>query len=113
MRRLLLLLLFCVGCGGGEGDGPDLCADAPTYTNDIAAIAAEHCLGCHSTDLQGPARNGAPASLNWDDYATLEPNISAFADAITAGRMPQRPNPPVPAAQRMLVDEWRSCGFAQ
>ena len=109
MRRLLLSILLCAGCGGGEG--PDPCADAPTYTNDVAAITAEHCLSCHASDLQGPARSGAPTDLNWDDYEAIEPDVARFADAITSGRMPPMPNPPVPAEQRMLVDEWRACGF--
>lgn len=112
MRRLFPLFLFVLGCG--DGAGPDPCEQSPTYTQDVAPIMAEQCLMCHSQDLQGAARNGAPMGVNFNTYELLEPNIAAAADNITSGRMPPMDAPntmPVPAEARRAVDAWRRCGY--
>ncbi|TRW92057.1 c-type cytochrome [Candidatus Methylobacter oryzae] len=45
-------------------------------------IFVPHCLGCHSSNLAGSARNGAPDSFNWDTYeATLQNAARAVARA--------------------------------
>lgn len=114
MRRLLLPLVLIAACGGDEG--PDPCADAPTYTNDITAIVADHCIGCHDVDLAGAARSGAPAGKNFNTFDDIEPHLMDFADAITSGRMPPMDAPgvtPVTAADRQTVSEWRRCGYAK
>ncbi len=114
MRRLLVLVCLFVGCGGAEA--PDPCLDAPTYTNQIVPIVQDHCLACHDEGLQGVARNGAPMNVNFNDYASIEPNISRFADNITSGRMPppEAENvPPINSDQRRTVDAWRRCGYPQ
>lgn len=114
MRRALacLALLAAVGCGDDETVDP--CVDAPTFTNDVQPIAAAKCVTCHSDELSGPARNGAPPHLDFGSYDQIEPDRFAFADAITSGRMPPPGEPgtlPVSREERALVDAWRRCGF--
>ncbi|MCK6545503.1 hypothetical protein L6R52_06505 [Myxococcota bacterium] len=96
-------------CGG---DAPDPCADAPTYTNDVAPITEARCLGCHSAAFTGDRRSGAPAGYDFDDLARIQPNLAAFADAITSGRMPP-PSTGVVTTQeeRQIVRAWRACDF--
>lgn len=114
MRRAWLVALLLGGCG--SGGGPDICADAPTFTNDIRPIAQQKCVQCHSQTLVGDARNGAPAGLDFDTYETTQPNIQAFADAISSGREPPMGlDPPVAtsAAERDTVSRWRLCSFPE
>ena len=33
-----------------------------------AQVFSSNCLFCHSSELTGSQRNGAPSSVNWDTY---------------------------------------------
>lgn len=115
MRRVLwcCALLFSA-CGT---DPIDPCRDAPTYDTDIRRIVDDKCITCHAQALMGSARMGAPDTLDFDDYATIQPNLDALADAITSGREPPRDTPDAPpatsAVERQLVNEWRRCGYPE
>lgn len=113
MRRAVLSFALILGACGGE-DPPDPCVDAPTYTNDIAPLIADHCLACHDEAKVGAARNGAPAERNFNDFDLLEPHIADVADVITSGRMPPATATVVEALtseDRSLVADWRSCDY--
>lgn len=108
LATLALPWLFAA-CGG---DPPDSCADAPTYTNDVAMIAEARCLGCHSAAFTGDRRSGAPPGFDFDDFDLVQPNVAAFADAITSGRMPPPTTGVVTSMEeRTIVRAWRACGF--
>jgi uncharacterized membrane protein len=116
MRRALppLVLALAAACGGGEP--PDPCAESPTFTNAVGEISRGKCLSCHSKEVMGAARAGAPEGMDFDDYATLQPAVGPFADAITSGRMPPTGPSGLGATtpeERRLVDKWRSCGYPQ
>ena len=116
MRLALAFTVLALAAACGGEAGPDPCDDGPSYTNQVAPIVAEKCVTCHSRDLAGSARSGAPDGLDFDDFPTLQPVVASVADAITSGRMP-----PVgvggavatTAEERRIVDRWRSCGYPQ
>lgn len=114
MRRWLWIGLFVAACGG---EPPDPCEDAPRYEPTIKALVDTHCINCHASDVSGTNRQGAPIGLDFDDFATLQPNIEQFADSFTSGLMPPRDqptNPPLTSAgEREQVQLWRQCGFPQ
>lgn len=116
--RLPMLAILCwglytmgsEGCGGDSSARP--CRDAPTYANDVRPLTEASCLGCHSEQLSGIARRGAPETLNYDSFELIEPHRQAFANAFTSGIMP----PPdsgltVNSLERDIVSSWRRCGF--
>ena len=39
-----------------------------------AQVFATHCLACHSSQLSGSQRNGAPSSVNWDTFLAAAAN---------------------------------------
>lgn len=113
-----LALGLVVGCGGDPVDPvrPE-CQPPPGYAAAIEPLVARACRGCHSSELTGPARQGAPVGLDYDtaaDLATAE-RRSDFVDAITSGRQPPPTlDPPieVTADERAQVSAWRLCGYA-
>ena len=116
MRRLWLCTIFSLAACSG-GDPPDICDEGPRYDPDVKAIVAARCIQCHSSNSVGVMRDGAPVGVDFDDFATLQPNIEAFAEALTSGVMPPRDSPTAPpatsAAERTQISEWRRCGFRE
>ena len=52
-------------------------------------VFATNCLDCHSSNLTGSARNGAPPSVNWDTYEATIPNAArAIVRAVNQMTMP-------------------------
>lgn len=116
---LALALAFTVlgGCGSDPVEPvPPECKPPPGYAADIEPLVARACRGCHSSELSGPARRGAPVGLDYDsaaDLATPE-RRAAFIDAITSGRQPPptlEPPIEVTADERAQVSAWRLCGY--
>jgi len=67
MKRALLLLVglaLAQGCRYSVDDIPSAPAN-PTFSHDILALLADHCLLCHSA----PPARGAPDVLRLDVYA--------------------------------------------
>lgn len=114
---LAFALAWASACGSDPVDPvPPECKPPPGYAVDIEPLVARACRGCHSAELSGPARRGAPVGLDYDtaaDLATPE-RRSAFIDAITSGRQPPPTlDPPieVTADERAQVSAWRLCGY--
>lgn len=112
-----IALLCLVSACGTEPLPPDECADAPSFAKNILpGVVTRTCLSCHSASKVGADRHLAPEDLNYDSFASLTSTAvrSAFADAITSGRMPPPTlTPPVTttAEEKTLVDRWRYCGY--
>lgn len=80
----------------------------------LANVFQTNCLACHSSTLSGSERNGAPANLNWDDYATVVANF----DRIVARAVIQKTMPPsfsgIPTLNQEQQDvllDWQQAGF--
>ena len=115
MKRIALLLsLALVACGASEPP-PNKCEIPPSYEKDLRPELVEaKCIQCHSENLSGLARGGAPEELNFDRYDLLESVRREFVDAITSGREPPRSagvELEVNEEERALVVLWQSCGY--
>jgi hypothetical protein len=74
--------------GTGGDDGPSADCEAGTIPSfaDVAIFAK--CLGCHSTEVTGDARNEAPPDVNFDDYASAVGMAERAAQYVFHGIMP-------------------------
>lgn len=70
---------------------PDVCADH-TWDTVGAPFVLTWCTPCHSADVKGELRRGAPASINFDTEQ------DAVALAAEMGFVAARPNPTMPPA---------------
>lgn len=72
-------------------DGGAQLGDAVHYTTDVRPEIFEPvCMNCHSSDLSGIDRMGAPPSVNWDTYAaaTVDDQPNRGNNRAQAGTMP-------------------------
>ena len=106
----LLAVVFC-----GEKMDPILGpvdaagAGAVTYTVDIQPILVQNCTSCHSTELSGNGRNGAPSGINFNAYEMTIASAQQANARIQAGSMP--PNGGIPLNQRNLFQSWIESGL--
>jgi hypothetical protein len=106
--QLVAVLLWLAGIGPA--------AAKVTYDGNEgvrAQIFAPNCLGCHSSTLSGSARNGAPASVNFNTYAlaTSGTNETRAVARVTAGTMP--PSGSLSLALKNLIQGWENDVFLQ
>lgn len=125
MRSRLFLLLLLGGCGGAGdlSDDPDHraewtsvherpCAEDSVLTWESfgAPFLRNWCTGCHSADVAGAARYGAPTGVDFDTPAAAR----AWREAIwlRAGdaneTMPPAGGPG--EEERRLLGVWLACG---
>ncbi|MHC4066125.1 MAG: hypothetical protein ACYSUI_16740 [Planctomycetota bacterium] len=106
-------LLFVIGCatgtGGGGGDGGDADCGKLTYENFARGFFTSYCIRCHSSELSGADRNGAPAGLDWDDLEVVGENLDRIrVRAAETETMP--PSDPRPFdEERDMLAEWIDC----
>ena len=97
--------------GGNEPDLPEVDCDAeevPAFA-DVAAL--DKCTTCHSSDLSGGERMGAPAGFNWDEYDAAREHAEHIAHEVFEGEMP----PPdsgitLTNAEEQELYLWALCG---
>lgn len=123
-----LLLASQMGHGGGCGGEEDVFGDPTgstcpqgstlTYNNFGKAFMEQYCTRCHSSELTGSARNGAPS---FHDFDTL-PGIKAVSDHIdeTTAAGPSSTNEGMPEdgakptlMERQQLGEWIACGMPE
>lgn len=79
-----------------------------------AQVFASNCLFCHSSELTGSQRNGAPSSVNWDTYlAAVEKGDRAIVRAVNQMSMPPsfRGFPTLNQEQKDAMQAWQQSGF--
>jgi len=77
-------------------------------------VFATNCLACHSSDLTGPARNGAPPSVNFDTYEVTQSNAErAVVRAVEEMSMPPLGDLLLNDEQREAMLAWQKAGFPQ
>lgn len=85
------------------------CADAPEWP-EAQGFVRTWCLPCHSAEVEGVDRQGAPAGVDFDTYA----QVFAWREAIEQRATgPDLDMPPVPGASDEAVArfaEWLACG---
>jgi hypothetical protein len=97
--------------GEDEDELPEVDCDAdpiPTY-EEVAAF--EKCTTCHSSELTGTERNGAPADDNWDDYEEAAEHAEEIAHEVFEGEMPPADSGmTLTAAEEQDLYLWALCG---
>jgi len=86
-RTIPFLLVFStalLGCGGSSE-----CADSAATQSSGAAVVEAKCTVCHSSQLQGAARAGAPDGYDFDDPAIVAGKADEMSSAVSEGRMPK------------------------
>jgi hypothetical protein len=110
-------------CGGHEGIelGPltgTVCPPASTltYENFGSAFMDDYCLRCHSSEVTGADREGAPSDHNFDTLAeirTFHEHIDQMAGSgpeATNDQMPPDDGDAPTMAEREMLAEWLACG---
>lgn len=127
MRRLLLALLVTAAlavaaCNGDEGSPEptgSICPDdsSLTYDNFGSLFFATYCTGCHSSELDGIDRHGAPADHNFDTLAGIlaeaehvDEWAAAGPDAVNTFMPPSTADDIPDEAERRDLGEWLACG---
>jgi uncharacterized membrane protein len=129
--RWAVALLLCVlssSCSSeDEGDpignqepGPSTGSTCPsqqtlTYENFGRGFLENYCTRCHSSELSGSARHGAPSGYDWDDIESVRSHSAIIDKMAAAGpdavNMTMPPNAPRPTLEeREQLGEWLECG---
>lgn len=91
----------------------------PVYEGDDgikAQVFDTNCLSCHSSELSGGDRNGAPSGVDYDSYATaVTHGGGAVKRGVTDMNMPpaSSPKPPLTEEQKMALSNWKALGFPE
>lgn len=121
MRGLSILLAASVGlvaCDEPvpdvEVEGYDACSDEAYRTEQhfedvmVPRLFDPYCSYCHSSEREGADRHGAPAYLDFDDFASAS-SVNRLTWARVASReMPPMASTPSTEELRLLVD-WLNC----
>ncbi|BCG65466.1 MAG: hypothetical protein methR_P3305 [Methyloprofundus sp.] len=91
----------------------------PVYEGDDgirAKVFATNCLACHSSELTGGSRNGAPSNVDFDTYAeAVAHGMQAVNRAVMLGNMPPSfsPLPELDDEQKQALKNWQALGFPE
>lgn len=126
LRKSPLFLAFCLplllgACDGGEEEegtpSGAVCPEGSTLTWDSFAdqFFQSYCRRCHSTELTGSARNGAPSDHNFDSAELVREELDHTDEQAAAG--PDAVNTLMPIGaptpteeERKKLGEWLACG---
>jgi len=99
------------GAGGGGGsDEPeaDCDGDVPSYAE---VSAFDKCVQCHSSEISGGSRGGAPSSVNFDTYEAARGQAQNAVDEVFIGNMPlPGSGVTISPAERQALIAWGLCG---
>jgi uncharacterized membrane protein len=118
--RLALVVALAVGCGPDSIWGPPTESTCPpastlTYDNFGKNFMTKYCTRCHSSELTGADRMGAPSFHDFDTIFGIRA-VSNHIDETTAagpavtnkGMPPDSPSPTL--EERTQLGEWIACG---
>jgi hypothetical protein len=120
--KRIAILVFLVACHADDGVfGPPTESVCPqgstlTYENFGKPFMENYCTRCHSSELRGAARMGAPSFHDFDTLFGIQvvadhvDETSAAGPAATnRGMPPGRPSPTL--EERKKLGEWIACGM--
>jgi uncharacterized membrane protein len=120
-----VLALQAFGCGekldprpakGGESTGGDGGIDTVVevvYSSNVATIKPildTYCIECHSSELSGADRDGAPQGIDFDTYEGAVANAQAGNNEIQSGGMPPSGDG-LTAEEKRLFQLWLDTGL--
>ncbi len=115
LAALSLAALSLAACDEGPSDdlvytGRSACVDPGLGTQAhfdevlLPDVFGPYCLYCHSTEREGEDRHGAPADLNYDDYASATSRNATTWARVASAEMPPLGALPSQDAYRALRD---------
>jgi uncharacterized membrane protein len=122
MKKVLFpaLILMFAACSSNNAEPEELppvidCSTVQSVPKFAAVEAFQSvCTNCHSTTKTGGARNGAPAEINFDDYASASSHAEQAAIEVNVGAMPPESSGlSLTAAQTSTLFDWTMCGSPQ
>ena len=122
LSALVLVLVFVLGgCTQPPLFGPPTGAVCPpnstlTYETFAKPFMAAYCTRCHSSELVGAQRMGAPSFHDFDTRFGIkavsdhiDETTAAGPDATNLGMPPDGPSPTM--GERTQLGEWIACGL--
>ena len=122
MKKLIILgIVALFACGGSDEEEEEelppvvnCSAVQPIPTFAQVEVFQSVCTNCHSSTKTGTSRNGAPADINFDQYASASAHAEQAAIEVNVGAMP-------PAVAKITLTElqkttlfnWAMCGAPQ
>jgi hypothetical protein len=105
--HFLLTLAFVASACGEKIEPVQLQPECPldpvTWDGQAGAVFAQYCTQCHSSEVGGSDRNGAPASINFNTFDEALP-IAKLADKSSGEGSSMPPSDPRPtAAERKII----------
>ncbi len=124
MRRVVVVAFAVAACGGEVTDdapAPDAswssvyerpCPDGSVLTWESfgGPFLRNWCTGCHSADVAGAARYGAPAGVDFDTPAAARAWRERIWLRAGDGNATMPPADGVDLADRARLAEWLACG---
>jgi uncharacterized membrane protein len=118
----LALALVVAACGSDDGGAPtgSTCPDGSTLTYESfgAQFMDDYCTRCHSSELTGEDRNGAPLNHDFDTLAGvlavadhIDEEAAAGPDSVNTAMPPRAPKPT--EEERRQLGEWLACEVAR
>jgi uncharacterized membrane protein len=119
--RRLAMLVVLAGCGGEPLFGPptqSVCPEGSTLTYESFGkpFMETYCTSCHSSELSGTMRNGAPRFHDFDTLVGIravanhiDETTAAGPNATNEGMPPEAPFPTL--EERQQLGEWIACGM--
>jgi hypothetical protein len=120
MKRLVFVFLLAA-CGEESVFGPPTESVCPqtstlTYQNFGKNFMTKYCTRCHSSELMGADRQGAPSFHDFDTlfgvkavYDHIDETTAAGPAATNTGMPPDSPAPSL--EERKQLGEWIACGM--
>src|SRR4051812_36148977 len=103
-----IAVMLC-GCGGASNGtaSPQACPNdsALDYRTFGAPFMRDWCTGCHSADLTGDDRAGAPASVDFDTIAGVRSHLELIKQRAGADVPTMPPKGPPGGDERALLNE--------
>jgi hypothetical protein len=119
--RWLAFISLLVACTSNPVFGPPTESQCPqgstlTYDNFGKPFMTKYCTRCHSSDLVGAARHGAPSFHDFDSLFGIKAVHEHIDETTAAGPaafndgMPQD-GPKPTSMERYQLGEWIACGM--
>jgi len=127
MKQILipsLVLLLFAACGDNKDTAEEEEEELPPVIDcttlravpTFAEVQAFQvvCTTCHSSTKTGGARNGAPAEINFDQYASAKDHAEQAAIEVNVSAMPPESSGlTLTAVQKSTLFDWAMCGAPQ
>ncbi|MCA9691104.1 MAG: hypothetical protein R3A51_15955 [Nannocystaceae bacterium] len=100
--------LACDSEGGEQDELPTVDCNSVEVPSFAEMTVWNNCVGCHSSQLSGAARQDAPSEFNYDSHEAAMFDPFETAEVVLEGEMP--PTGELSQADKDLINIWAQCG---